>query len=202
MEQSDLLKLLAATLARLEIPYIVTGSMATIAYGEPRFTIDIDVVVDLPASKIDAILEAFPDPEFYVSRPAVEEAVRRRRQFNIIHPASGLKVDVIVASNSEFDRGRMSRGRWLTIEGKASARFASPEDVILKKMQYFLEGRSEKHLRDIHGVLLAQRQPIDYHYLTGWIDRMGLAEAWDLIQQRFRQVSGDSNESASQGNPG
>jgi hypothetical protein len=80
MEQSDLLLLLVKTLERLRIPYQLTGSTATISYGEARFTNDIDVVVDLPPEQIDAFVAAFPEPEFYLSKIAIQEAVRRKHQ--------------------------------------------------------------------------------------------------------------------------
>ena len=95
MEPSELLTLLSRKLDELDIGYLVTGSMATIAYGEPRFTNDIDVVISLRLEDVTRFCEAFPMPEFYVSQDAVKVAVRDRRQFIIIHPASGLKVDGI-----------------------------------------------------------------------------------------------------------
>lgn len=97
MEPSDLLAMLSRKLEELGIRYLVTGSMATIAYGEPRFTNDIDVVISLRLEDVPRFCEAFPMPEFYVSQEAVKAAVRERRQFNIIHPASGLKIDGIIA---------------------------------------------------------------------------------------------------------
>jgi len=72
----------------------VTGSVATIAYGEPRFTNDVDVVVRLPLNAIERVRAAFPDEEFHLSRQALRDAVLRSTQFNILHPRSGLKVDV------------------------------------------------------------------------------------------------------------
>jgi hypothetical protein len=192
MEHADLLHYLAETFERLQLPYLVTGSTATIAYGEPRFTNDIDVVVDLPASQIDALLTAFPDDQFYISRSAVEAAVARQHQFNIIHPTSGLKVDVIVASHSEFDRTRLRRARRLPVLKDRDVSFASPEDVILKKMQYFEEGGSEKHLRDIAGVLLIQGEDIDRDYIKSWAQRLGLAEIWSLALSR---IADEANES-------
>lgn len=97
MDQNELLRLMAEILERLQIRYIVTGSMASMTYAEPRFTNDIDVVVDLAANRIDDIMRAFPAPEYYVNRQAVEEANRGRRQFNIVLPSADLKIDMIVA---------------------------------------------------------------------------------------------------------
>lgn len=190
MEPSDLLKHVATTLDGLGIPYLVTGSVATIAYGEPRFTNDLDVVVALGTELVAAFCAAFPAPDFYCSKEAAELAVRQRFQFNILHPASGLKVDVMVATDSEFDRSRLSRGVRLLAGVGFDATFAAPEDVILKKLEYFREGGSEKHLRDIVGVLKVQADRIDRVYLAAWVNRLGLQAEWQLIEGRLKGAQG------------
>ncbi len=189
MVPSDLLRLLADTFDRHQIPYLITGSMASSTYGEPRFTNDIDVVVLMQAHQVDAICTAFPSPDFYCSRDAIAKAVQQRFQFNILHPESGLKVDVILATDSAFDRSRMQRVRPI-ITAKTVIAFASPEDVILKKLQYFQEGGSEKHLRDIVGILKVQAGQIDQTYLAEWIARLGVAEEWKLVQSRMPRANG------------
>ncbi len=100
MGQSDLLRHLVATLEALGIPYLLTGSMATIVYGEPRFTQDIDVVVAMTPAHVMAFCAAFPAPDYYCPREGAEQAVRQQFQFNLLHPATGLKVDVILATQS------------------------------------------------------------------------------------------------------
>jgi hypothetical protein len=181
MEPSDLLSLLAKKLDELGIRYLVTGSMATIAYGEPRFTNDIDVVISLRSADVDRFCECFPMPDFYVSLSAVQEAVRDRRQFNIIHPASGLKIDAIIPKDDEFERSRQERGVRLPIADGVEVSFASAEDVIIRKMQYFQEGRSDKHLRDIASVLKIQADRIDRQYIAQWADQFAVRDVWDLI---------------------
>jgi hypothetical protein len=181
---ADLLAHLATSLALLEIRYLVTGSMATIAYGEPRFTNDIDVVIALPEEKIDALCARFPSPEYYCPRHMVLDAVQKKFQFNIIHPASGLKIDMMIATDSAFDRSRLDRGKRIATSDDEFALFASPEDVILKKLIYYQEGRSEKHLRDIAGVLKVQAERIDRHYIARWADRLGVSEEWGLFPEQ------------------
>ena len=110
MEQTDLLRILTTALDRLGVPYLLTGSLATSAFGEPRYTHDIDVVVRLTLEQVAGLCAAFPEPDYYCDQNAAEQAVRQRFQFNILHPASGQKVDVIIASDSEFDRSRLARG--------------------------------------------------------------------------------------------
>ena len=96
MEQSDLLRQLIAVLEALQVRYLVTGSMASIFFGEARFTNDIDVVVELLPEHVQPLCEAFAEPRYYCSVQAAAEAVRRHFQFNILELDTGLKVDVIV----------------------------------------------------------------------------------------------------------
>ena len=184
MEPDELLAYARNACESLDLLYLVTGSTATIAYGEPRFTNDIDILVDLPISKVAAFFEQFSPAQFYVSKSAIEDAVRRKSQFNVIHPASGLKIDFIVLGDSDFDRSRSARRRELYVLQEHSVWFAAPEDVIIKKMVYFREGGSDKHLRDIAGVLRIQGERIDRDYIQRWVDRLGLAEIWTAIVDR------------------
>ena len=111
MEPSELLRYMTEVLERLGLRYFVTGSTVTIFYGEPRFTNDIDIVVDLPETRIDEFCRQFLPADFYLSEAAVRDAVRRKAQFNIIHPASGLKVDVMVPPATRFNQSRFQRAR-------------------------------------------------------------------------------------------
>ena len=185
MEPSDLLRKLATELERLGIEYLVTGSIATITYGEPRFTNDIDVVVELRLDHVDAFCSAFPSPEFYCSKDAAVHAIREHFQFNILHPASGLKIDVIVPADSEFNRSRFSRRLRMPGGMDFDVWLSSPEDVIVKKMEFYKKGHSEKHVRDILGVLKLRGDKIDRDYITLWADRMQLSDIWRDILERL-----------------
>jgi hypothetical protein len=186
MELYDLLAKVIKVFEDLQIPYLVTGSLASMAYGEPRLTNDIDIVADIQKTHIAGLLSAFPEDEFYLSEEAVEEAILRRDQFNIIHPGSGLKVDVMIPKNTAFDRSRFARARSIRPVETYTARFASPEDVIIKKMEYYREGASEKHLRDIASMLRISGDEIDQSYIEQWAATLSLLEVWNAIQERLK----------------
>lgn len=184
MEPLELLHYLKTTLDRYEIPYLITGSMASISYGEPRFTNDIDVVADLRFEHVDRFCSSFPAPHYSVYPNSVHEAIRLRRQFNIIHCVSGLKIDVFIPGDDDFERSRAKRGRQMRFCKGLDATFASPEDVILRKMQYFKEGGSEKHLRDIAAVLKIQGERVDRKYIEEWTDRLNVTDVWVRIVEQ------------------
>ena len=184
MEVDDLLRIAVEACDVLGVTYLVTGSMASIAYGEPRFTNDIDIVIGLSAQRVDAFCDAFPADQFYLSREAVRIAVRDAFQFNVIHPASGLKIDFIVLTPSEYDRSRVERRRSLPALDDRDVSFASPEDVIIKKMVYYREGESPKHLRDIGGVIRVQGAKLDRDYITDWAKRLCVDDIWLRIVEQ------------------
>ncbi|HEV8580734.1 MAG TPA: hypothetical protein VGX68_16840 [Thermoanaerobaculia bacterium] len=184
MEQSELLRYVTETLERIGLRYFVTGSMATIFFGEPRFTNDIDIVVDLPVSKIPEFCSAFPAPEYYLSEETVRRAVSRRGQFNIIRPSSGLKVDIMVPADSPFNRSRFARATRVKPQPDVDAIFSSAEDVIVKKLEAYREGGSEKHLRDIAGVLRISGSHLDRAYISEWAERLGVTDIWRQVLRR------------------
>jgi hypothetical protein len=183
MEPEDLLRMVASICENLHIQYFVTGSTATIVYGEPRFTNDIDTVVELPTSKAQAFCEMFDRKEFYLSEAAVLSAIKQRSQFNLIHPGSGLKVNFMVAAETDLNRSRMSRARDLPVLEGRTVKFASAEDAILMKLKYYQEGQSDKHIRDILSVLKIQNERIDYQYLDHWAGRLGVTTEWKRVLQ-------------------
>ena len=187
MELAELLRRVTAALEELEIPYLVTGSMATIAYGEPRFTRDIDVVVRIDREDIEKLRSVLPEEEFYLSTEAALEALEQAGQFNVLHPRSGLKIDFMVAGSGEFDESRFGRSRRLQIGPASAAEFAAPEDVVIKKLEYYSEGESEKHLRDIAGVIKVTGDELDRSYIEEWARRLDLEAVWRQVLDRLEQ---------------
>jgi hypothetical protein len=181
MDQAELLRRVVLCLEKLHIPYFVTGAMASIIYGEPRLTNDIDIVAEVQDIHITGLKNCFPDKEFHLDEDSVRNAVRQKFQFNIIHPESGLKVDVMIPQNDAYDQTRFTRKKRLRSLPDLEVNFASPEDVIIKKMQYYQEGRSEKHIRDIEGILRISTDMIDFDYISKWSAQLGLEAVWNDI---------------------
>ena len=116
----------------------------------------------------------------------MREAITRRGQFNIIHPASGLKIDFILKKDTPYDRIQFERRQRQPLIPGRDAYFARPEDVILYKMLYFPEGGSERHLRDIAGMLRISGTEIDTAYVAEWSERLGLNDIWKSVLHQVR----------------
>ncbi len=185
MDLHEVLQRVVETLESLHVGYLVTGSVASMAYGEPRLTNDIDIVAEIDEGHIGGLMAAFPREEFYISEEMIRQAVSEHGQFNIIHPASGLKVDIIVKQDTPFDRSRFGRIRRIFPAQSYQANFAAPEDVIIRKMESYREGHSEKHLRDITGILRISGDEVDRGYISEWATRLNLTDIWESVQARL-----------------
>jgi hypothetical protein len=169
-------------LERLGLPYFVTGSTAGILYGEPRLTHDIDIVVALAMRDVHAFVEAFPLEEFYCPPEeilAVEVRRGSRGHCNLIHHETGFKADIYIAYD-ELHRWALAHRRTLALDA-LQVSVAPVEYVILRKLEYFREGKSEKHLRDIRGMVAVSPAQIDQAFIEQWIARLGLAAEWDRV---------------------
>src|SRR5438132_4993003 len=123
LQPHELMQIVADFFESRGVAYRVVGSMASMAYGEPRFTNDVDIVAELKPEDVAPLCAVFPSPEYYLSETAARDAIERRFQFNIVHPTLGLKAGEIVPPDTDFARSEASRIRRLTSEGEYSAWF-------------------------------------------------------------------------------
>jgi hypothetical protein len=170
-EELEVLKIVTGRLANARIPYMVTGSIAANYYAVPRMTRDIDVVVELTEQDIDRVVELFGH-DFYVDPEIVRTAVRGKTLFNMIHSAFVIKVDVVIRKDSEYRRTEFSRRKPASVEGHGFF-IVSPEDLILSKLEWAKDTRSEMQLADVRN-LVASVRDVDHAYLRQWVHRLGL----------------------------
>lgn len=187
MLQDELTARVACSLERVGVNYFVTGSFASMIYGEPRTTNDIDIVVLVKLGEVHPLLAEFPQPEFYLDEHALREAMAQETQANIIHVPTGLKIDLMHPPRTPYNTERFRRARARPLLGH-KVRFAAPEDVILMKLVYYLEGASEKHLRDIATMLRVSHESIDRNYIEHWAPTLGVSEAWKTVADKTDAV--------------
>ena len=190
MEQVDLVRMATELLERLNVRYMLVGSMASMVYGEARFTHDIDIVVELDQQTVEQVCDAFSDPEFYVSLPAAREAVQRRRQFKVIHSMSGNKIDFMISRDDDWGKRQLARRKRVLIFPELWGYTAAPEDVILGKLLYYREGQSDKHLRDIAAMLQTSGDEIDRDDVSAWAAKLSVLDIWQAIIARVDSAAG------------
>jgi hypothetical protein len=183
MPEPDLIELFVHPLDRLQFRYLVTGSVASMLYGEPRVTHDVDLVVFLRPADVPKLSEAYPCPDFCVPPvEAIECEVSRRQkgQFNVIHIATALKADIHLTKRDEFHAWAFRNMRRYTVAGR-EIRLAPPEYVIVRKLEYYRDGGTDKHLRDIRSMLKISGELIDRTALDEWIRLRGVQKEWHAV---------------------
>jgi hypothetical protein len=161
-EELDVLRLVTSRLESARIPYMMTGSMAVNYYAVPRMTRDIDLVVDVSVDDADRLCALF-EADFYIDRDAVRAAIADRTTFNAIHGALVLKVDFVVRRDSEYRCEEFRRRRSVAI-GDTAIFVVAPEDLIISKLDWARDTRSEVQLADVRN-LLAAVPDLDREYL-------------------------------------
>jgi hypothetical protein len=159
--------------AILGLAYMVTGSMASNYYGNPRLTNNIDIVVMLREDQLSKIATAFQET-YYVAPEAIQQAMENKSTFNVIDSTSGMKIDFWLVKNDAYSQEAFSRRREGHLFGE-SLWLIAPEDLILAKWLWAKQsGGSAKQEADIAGVMDVQGEALDKHYLQSWKIKLGL----------------------------
>ena len=174
--------LFATRLNQLGLHWMTVGSVASTSYGEFRTTNDVDLILMLDEGDAARLAAAFPDSEFYcppVDVIALEASRSERGHFNLIHHETAFKADVYLAGNDSLHSWALDRRRQIQLKG-STVWIAPPEYVIIGKLEFFREGGSEKHLRDIRGMLAMTE--VDRAFLEKKIAQRGLEDMWRKCQ--------------------
>lgn len=175
-----------AVLEQLGIPYMIVEGFAAILYGEPRLTVDVDVVVDMHPEHVAPFAASFPADDYYLSEETIYDALRRRYLFNVIESHTGAKVDLVPLPADAFTRAAFGRRQRLLYDAEGhSALFIGPEDIVLAKLLAYHETGSDKHLRDARGVLVMQGDQLDLEALREGARATG---TFDLLEELLRSI--------------
>lgn len=167
---------IATVLESLGIRYVIGGSVASSMYGEPRSTLDLDIMIEVDEAKVLALVDRLR-ADFYVDDEDALEAVRRHLSFNAIEFSSAVKVDFFVAEDEDFARCQLDRRRGIEVGG-TTLYFYAPEDILIRKLLWFRLGneQSDRQWRDIVGLMTATGTRLDLEYVRRTADELGLGE--------------------------
>ena len=190
--QREFLALLVDRLQAANIPFMVSGSLASSFHGRPRATNDVDLVVDPSPEALASFLRSLP-PDWYVSEPAATDALRRRSMFNIVDPESGWKADLVIRKDREFSSTELRRRMLAEVLGEAVP-VATPEDVILTKLEWSKESGSDRQYEDAVGVALLRWEELDRAYLATWATRLDVTAMLERLLHDVDDLRGSGNQ--------
>ena len=176
MPFADIIALFVPPLNTLGVSYAVVGGVATIIYSAPRLTNDIDVIVELSDASLRELLTAFTSDDFFVPPlESVQEEMRRPSggHFNIIHIPSAQKADFYPAGNDPLDAMALERQQRHLVGGHV-LRVAPPEVIVVRKLEWYRDGGTERHLRDVRGILEYAGPALDRQALEALVAQRGL----------------------------
>ena len=185
MPNQDDPKYLLVSIARilddLKIPYLITGGIAVLVWGRPRFTADIDVVIEVQKDHLPKLRGALRklSSSGYIDLDAMKDALRHQGEFNYIDGNTGMKVDFCILTNSKFARSRIERRQIKKILN-TDIFFTSPEDLILIKLKWHQESGSNRQMEDIQSILKITKN-MDKVYLKKMAEELGLGKHWDEV---------------------
>jgi hypothetical protein len=189
---SELVQALVPVVDQLDllgVRYCIGGSVASSVHGAARSTLDVDVGAELDETAALHLVASLEN-EFYVSKRAVLDAVRRRSCFNLIHLATSFKVDIFVSKGRAFDRSVQDRAVRDKIGegGLLAAPIATAEDIILLKLEWYRLGNetSQRQWSDLTAVAKLQADHLDRGYLRHWANELGVV---DLAERLLCEVN-------------
>jgi hypothetical protein len=175
------LAIVVATLDRLAIPFMLTGSVASSYHGHPRATHDADLVIDPTTEQLDALVEALAAASFYVDPDRARNALREQTQFNTIETRYACKIDLIIRRDRPFSQAEFARRIAVDLSFAKGVSIVTPEDAILSKLEWARRsGDSEKQLADAAGVV-DLNPSIDRGYIEHWAEELGVGDLWRRI---------------------
>ena len=177
MQQIEFFTSVIRALNEIGVQYMLTGSVASNFYGQPRLTHDVDLAVALTFGQIKALSSKYPAPRYYLSEDAAVEAVKTRAMFNLIDSETGLKADFWILDEDDALKSSAFRRRRQAVVLGQKTFIATPEDIILLKLDWHRQGvETTVQFKDALTVFEIQRNDLDMDYLRSMAQSVGLAE--------------------------
>jgi hypothetical protein len=185
MTAGEVFRRLTSALDRAGIPYMLSGSFASSYYGATRSTQDIDLVIDATPEQLELLIRQLPAEHYYVDLPAALEAHRRKSLFNVIDLATGWKIDLIIRKARAFSEEEFGRRRQVDLQG-IRIFVASPEDVVISKLEWARLAQSQRQIDDAAAILRSRWQLLDREYLRKWIEDLNLSAEWSSALEKAK----------------
>lgn len=180
-DQKSVLRDCVARFERLGLTYMLTGSMAMVNYAMMRMTADIDIVIEAAINDAEKIIKEF-EADYYVPEQRVRNAIEKKLMFNLLHQEKIVKIDCVVRKDTDFQKQAFAQRQKIRFADDFDVWIIGKEDLILSKLNWAKETKSETQLRDVASIL---RNGYDKDYVEDWANRLGVVE---LLNEALRKL--------------
>ena len=178
MTPGDLFRRISNLLEQAGIPYMLTGSFASSVYGMHRGSADVDFIIAADDAGVRRLLAQLPERDFYSELNQALEACRHDSMFNLVDNVTGLKIDLIFLKSREFSQEEFKRRKKTTVWG-VPLYIATPEDIVVSKLEWAKLGESRRQIEDAAGILKVRGGELDLLYIEGWVRKLDLGSQWN-----------------------
>ena len=181
------------------IEYMIGGAVAAWAWGEPRSTLDLDLVVNIPLESVNRLSKALKKREMLVPAEIILDTILEDRvdlPINAIHMHSGYKADLYpLREGDELRASAFKRRQEINLgESFGSVYLHSPEDLIIYKLWYYSLSQQTKHIRDITSIVMTLGDDLDFRYIQKWVIEKGVVNIWEALLSKIRYASGENQK--------
>ena len=167
--------------------YAIWGGVAVAVYGEPRFTHDMDILLDGDSVPIPLLVKRLQESHFFVDPIAIRKVCREGGFCNVIHEPYQIKVDLYVPHESPLKAMIVSRIK-LPFDEMRRAAYVTAESVIIAKLIAYQDSQSTRHLEDIGAIIRIQQRKLDLHHIELMAIKLGLFHIWGRELEKNRLV--------------
>lgn len=185
MTQERILKTLATAFRNNNVPYMLTGSIAVSFYGKPRYTHDVDIVIDVVTDTEKRLVTALKSLETdffsFVDPDHIIEVLRGSSMISLLDKKSEMKIDLWIRGRDDFDVSSFCRRKTKRVF-ETPMQFIAPEDLIIQKLRWYRDAKSDRHLEDAYTVYYGQKKRLNEKYIHTWTKNLGLTEHLNRIK--------------------
>ncbi|MBV7336518.1 hypothetical protein KFU94_51470 [Chloroflexi bacterium TSY] len=183
-------RLVVDALEEIGLDYLIGGAVAVWAWGAPRSTQDLDVVINLPGNRIVQLSHELEKRDMLVPPEIIIDLLLQPEgdlPINAIHLHTGHKAEFfLLRADDTYREMALARRRLVDLGPPLGEVYVhAPEDLILNKVRYFAISEQSKHVRDIASMIVLLDDELDLNYINDWVEQLQLTDTWYQIQQQI-----------------
>jgi hypothetical protein len=165
-----------------QIPYMLSGSLASMYYGISRSTVDADFVVHFGTTSVSEVVRRL-GPQFRFDAQMSFETITGTTRNVVDVVDTPFKIELFRLGSDAHDQERFARRRIAKIAGRDVC-LPTAEDVIVTKLRW----ARRKDLEDVRDVIAVQGDAIDWNYVCRWCDVHGTRGRLDQIRGEIPKI--------------